>query len=78
MHFKVLAEYTERRLKKLCSEDDDQDDIDFWDQQKEEYLKENPSHTNLFAEEDMDDDMAWNDVNDEEIAVCSGRVTPNY
>lgn len=52
--------------------------IEFWDQQKEEYLKENPSHNNLFAEEDMDDDMAWNDVNDEEIAVCSGRVTPTY
>ena len=32
--FKVIAEYMERRLKKLWSEDNDWGDIEFWDQQK--------------------------------------------
>ena len=43
------------------------------EQQKEEYLKENPSYANLFAEADVDDDMIWHwmmlDVGGEEIKV---------
>ena len=60
----------ERREKKLWSEDDDRDDIEFWVQQKEEYLKENPSHANMFIdvnEEDADD--GDKDLDNEEIVV---------
>ena len=45
-------------------------DIEFWEQQKEKYLKENPSHANLFVDlegEDADDDDK--DLDDEEIVM---------
>ena len=67
--FKVLAEYMERRQIRR-SENDDRDDIEFWEQQKEKYLKENPSHANLFVDlegEDADDDDK--DLDDEEIVM---------
>ena len=67
----VLAQYMERQQKKLWSEDDDWDNIKFWEQhQKEKYLKENPSHANLFVDlegEDADDDDK--DLDDEEIVM---------
>ena len=53
----------------MWSEDDDSDDTEFWKQQQEENLMENPSHANLFAEENMIDDMMLDDVGDEEIVV---------
>jgi len=61
--FKVLAEYMERRHKKLLSENDDRDDIEIW-------VKENPSHAKLFVDvegEDADDDDK--DLDDEEIVM---------
>ena len=53
---RVLAEFLDRREKKLWNEDDDRDDVQFWAEQKEEYLKENPSHTSFFSAEDEDKD----------------------
>ena len=53
----------ERRQKKLWSENDDWDDIEFW-------VKENPSHANLFVDvegEDADDEDK--DLDDEEILM---------
>ena len=51
----MIAEFLERWRKKLWSDDDDRDDVAFWDQQKEEYLNENPSHKAMFAGEEEDD-----------------------
>ena len=51
----MIAEFLERWRKKLWSNDDDCDDVAFWDQQKEEYLNENPSHEAMFAGEEEDD-----------------------
>eukprot|EP00956_Cyclotella_meneghiniana_P011544 scaffold16200_cov58-Cyclotella_meneghiniana.AAC.1 len=63
IEIKVLAEYMERRQKKLWSEKDDRDDIEFW-------VKENPSQANLFVdaegEDAADDDK---DLDDEEIVM---------
>eukprot|EP00956_Cyclotella_meneghiniana_P012601 scaffold17909_cov49-Cyclotella_meneghiniana.AAC.1 len=53
---RVLAEFLDRREKSLWNEDDDRDDVQFWAEQKEEYLKENPSHTSFFSAEDEDKD----------------------
>ena len=46
---RVIAEFLERWRKKLWSNDDDRDDVAFWDQQKEEYLK-------FAGEEEIDND----------------------
>eukprot|EP00956_Cyclotella_meneghiniana_P015433 scaffold23667_cov71-Cyclotella_meneghiniana.AAC.1 len=45
----------------------DRDDVAFWDQQKEEYLNENPSHEAMFAGEEEDD-------NDGDMVQESGNV----
>ena len=45
---KVLNEFLERWHKKSWSKEEDRDDVEFWSQQKEEYLKQNPSHTGMF------------------------------
>ena len=36
------------------SEEEDRDDVEFWNQQKVEYLKQNPSHAGMF--DDLDED----------------------
>ena len=64
---RVIAEFLERWRKKLWSNDDDRDDVAFWDQQKEEYLNENPSHEAMFAGEEEDD-------NDGDMVQESGNV----
>ena len=38
----------ERLKNKNWSEDDDRDDLEFWEQQKQEYLQSNPSHAGMF------------------------------
>ena len=50
---KVLNEFLERWHKKSWSEEEDRDDVEFWNQQKEEYLEQNPSHTGMF--DDLDE-----------------------
>ena len=37
--------------------DDNRDNFEFWEQQKNEYLKQNPSHGALFDEEDEVEDV---------------------
>ena len=54
---KVLTEFLRRWNTKSWSEDDDRDDFEFWEQQKSEYLKQNPSHGALFDEEDEAEDV---------------------
>eukprot|EP00956_Cyclotella_meneghiniana_P023141 scaffold44550_cov54-Cyclotella_meneghiniana.AAC.16 len=64
---RVIAEFLERLSKKLWSNDDDHGDVAFWDQQKEEYLNENPCHEAIFAGEEEDD-------NDGDMVQESGNV----
>ena len=47
---KVKAEFLERRKNKSWSEEEDRDDLEFWNQQKNEYLQQNPTHTLMFDE----------------------------
>ena len=42
--------FLERHNKKEWSKKEDYDDLAFWDQQKREYLKDNPTHSALFDE----------------------------
>ena len=53
---KVKKEFLNRTKKKAWKEEEDRDDIAFWEQQKEEYLAENPKHSELFGENDEDSD----------------------
>ena len=39
------------------SRDDDRDNFEFWEQQKNEYLKQNPSHGALLNEENEIEDV---------------------
>ena len=39
------------------SREDDRDNFEFWEQQKNEYLKQNPSHGALFNEENEIEDV---------------------
>ena len=43
----VKKEFIKRYSKKEWSDKQNQDDLAFWDQQKSEYLKENPTHVAL-------------------------------
>ena len=43
-------EFVERWKDKAWNEKEDRDNIFFWDQQKKEYLEENPTHAEMFAE----------------------------
>ena len=47
---KVKVEFMERWKNKKWNEKEDRDDIAFWEQQKVEYLEENPTHLGIFAE----------------------------
>eukprot|EP00956_Cyclotella_meneghiniana_P014696 scaffold22128_cov73-Cyclotella_meneghiniana.AAC.3 len=40
----VLNEFMERWKNKSWSEEEDRDDIEFWEEQKKEYLEQNPTH----------------------------------
>ena len=43
----------ERSKNKNWSEDNnDRDDVEFWEQQKQEYLQSNPSHAGMFIGDD--------------------------
>ena len=53
---------------KHWSEDDDRDDVQFWAEQKEEYLKENPSHASFFSAEEEDKDEG-DDSDDDVVDV---------
>ena len=48
------------------SRDDDRYDFEFWEQQKNEYLKQNPSHGALF-DEDEEDEVEDVDVGGDEV-----------
>ena len=43
-------EFLERHNTKEWSGKEDRDDLAFWDEQKREYLKENPTHSAFFDE----------------------------
>eukprot|EP00956_Cyclotella_meneghiniana_P018911 scaffold31908_cov55-Cyclotella_meneghiniana.AAC.5 len=43
------------------------DDVQFWAEQKEDYLKENPSHTSFFSAEDEDKDDGDDSCDDDVV-----------
>lgn len=47
---KVMKEFIDRTTKKNWRDGDDGDDQEFWENQKNEYLQQNPSHQGLFVE----------------------------
>ena len=49
---KVKQEFIDRWKKKKFSPKEDRDDLEFWEQQKEEYLQENPNHWGMFNDTD--------------------------
>ncbi|EJK52742.1 hypothetical protein THAOC_27954, partial [Thalassiosira oceanica] len=54
---------------KNWSEDDDRDDVEFWEQQKQqEYLKNNPSHAGMFTGDDEEAELDVGLKNDEGTA----------
>ena len=66
---KVKREFIERFKKNAWSNKQDRDDIEFWEQQKLEYLEENPTHKDLFEEDENDSDEDGEDVGDDEVEV---------
>ena len=46
----------ERWKNKSWSEEEDRDDIEFWEQQKKEYLEQNPTHILAIAEMEANDE----------------------
>ena len=70
---KVKREFIERFKKNAWSNEQDRDDIEFWEQQKLEYLEENPTHKDLFEEDENESDEDGEDVGDmrgEEGGFC--------
>ena len=63
----IAPEFLERWRKKLWSNDDDRNDVAFWNQQKEEYLNISSIHEAMFAGEEEDD-------NDGDMVQESGNV----
>ena len=51
-----------RWRKKQFSEKEDRDDIEFWEQQKQEYLDINPTHDGLFQTTDEDQEGQFQDI----------------
>ncbi len=43
-------EFLERWKKDACSDKEERDDVEFWEQQKKEYFKINPTHALAIAE----------------------------
>ena len=53
----MAPQFMERWKNKSRSEEVDRDDVEFWEQQKEEYLQQNPTHATLaIAEMEANDD----------------------
>ena len=50
----VKQEFMHRMSNDLFSEEEDRDDLEFWETQKKEYLEMNPTHTGMFTETDED------------------------
>lgn len=50
----MLHEFLDRWKKNLWSEKEDRDDVEFWEQQKREFLEHNPTYIMAVAE--MEDD----------------------
>jgi hypothetical protein len=44
------VEFLERWKKDACSDKEERDDVEFWEQQKKEYFKINPTHALAIAE----------------------------
>ena len=61
---KVKREFIERFKKNAWSNEEDRDGIEFWEQQKLEYLEENPTHKDLFEEDENESDEDGEDVGD--------------
>ena len=61
-----MTEFLRRWKTKSWSEEDNRDNFEFWEQQKNEYLKQNPSHGALFDEDDEVEDV---DVGGEVITM---------
>ena len=55
---KVKNEFVERWKNKMWDENEDRDDIEFWEQQKMEYLQDNPTHAEIFGDL-IDDEEDW-------------------
>ena len=66
---KVLNEFMQRSKNKNWSEDDDRDDVEFWGQQKQEYLKKNPSHVGMFIGDDEEAELDVGTKNDHGTAI---------
>ena len=52
----MAPQFMERWKNKARSEEADRDDVEFWKQQKEEYLQQNPTHALAIAEMEANDD----------------------
>ena len=48
---------------------DDRDEVEFWEQQKQEYLKKNPSHAGMFTGDDEEAELDVGLKNDEGTAM---------
>ncbi|EJK62926.1 hypothetical protein THAOC_16445 [Thalassiosira oceanica] len=48
---------------------DDRDEVEFWEQQKQEYLKKNPSHAGMFTGDDEEAELDVGLKNDEGNAM---------
>ena len=59
---KVKQEFMMRWRNKQFSEKEDRDDIEFWEQQKQEYLDINPTHDGLFQTTDEDQEGQFQDI----------------
>ena len=62
-----MTEFLDRREKKMWSENDDRNDVQFWKDQKEEYLEDNPSHASMFIEQEDDGDNDGNGEGNDEV-----------
>ena len=52
----MAPQFMERWKNKSRSEEADCDDVEFWEQQKEEYLQQNPTHALAIAEMEANDE----------------------
>ncbi|EJK73755.1 hypothetical protein THAOC_04603, partial [Thalassiosira oceanica] len=66
----VLDEFFERSNTSIgVKMIDDRDEVEFWEQQKQEYLKNNPSHAGMFTGDDEEAELDVGLKNDEGTAM---------
>ena len=50
-----MIKFMERQKNKAWSKEQDRNDVEFWEQQKEEFLQKNPTHLLVLAEMEGDE-----------------------